>query len=214
VPVPFKKFNGDVGHRKGNMMSGRFPQKACKQILGVLSSAESNAKDKGLITESLFIAHICVHKAGKQMHYGRKGSRQMKRANVEIVLKENMDLKKEIEKVAKKKPVSKKQEKLTSVKKDEVKIENKKKEVKNNADKEVKSEDKSKAKEVKSEVKSEESKAKEVKAKEVISSQKLTNHDKTDDIKSKSISKKSNETPNQSPKKVKSDSKTQDKEEQ
>ncbi len=93
LAVPFKRFNNNVGHRKGKIMSGRFPVKAASHLLKVLKSAESNARDLGLIEESLYIEHICIHKAGKQMHYGRKARRVMKRTHVEIVLKENPDIK-------------------------------------------------------------------------------------------------------------------------
>lgn len=85
--VPFKRFNKDLGHKRG-MMSGRYPVKSCKAILKVLQYAEGNAKDKNLDVESLIVKNIKANKAETPLHYGRKRSRKMKRTHIEIVLSE------------------------------------------------------------------------------------------------------------------------------
>ncbi|MDZ4171071.1 MAG: 50S ribosomal protein L22 [Methanobacteriaceae archaeon] len=63
-PVPFKRHNKKVGHRKGlqGWPSGRYPVKAATQILKVLENAEANAEYKGLDAENLKIMHISSHR--------------------------------------------------------------------------------------------------------------------------------------------------------
>jgi large subunit ribosomal protein L22 len=85
--VPFTKFDGGVGHRKGNMAAGRYPQKASKAILSLINSAVANAANKGLADE-LMIVHICAHRAATPLHQGRQRRRAMKRTHIELVLKE------------------------------------------------------------------------------------------------------------------------------
>jgi large subunit ribosomal protein L22 len=87
IPVRFRRFNRDVGHRRG-MAAGRYPQKAASFILQTLKSAESNAADKGLLSESLFIFSIVPQKASKQAKYGRHRGRRALRTHIEIVLTE------------------------------------------------------------------------------------------------------------------------------
>ncbi len=87
IPIPFKRFTA-MGHRKGNMAAGRYPIKACTNILHLLESAEANAQFKGLNTSSLIIDTIIPNKGAKAWHYGRQRRRQMKRTNIDIILKE------------------------------------------------------------------------------------------------------------------------------
>ncbi len=62
--VPFKRYNRDVGHRKGmkGWAAGRYPVKASKAILKVLENAEANAEYKGMDVENLKIEHISSHR--------------------------------------------------------------------------------------------------------------------------------------------------------
>ncbi|MBR9675767.1 50S ribosomal protein L22 [Candidatus Woesearchaeota archaeon] len=94
VAVPYKRFNGDVGHKKG-IGPGRYPKKASEQILSVIKSAESNASYKGLEPADLVINKLVINKGPTQWHYGRQRRRQMKRTHVEIVLEEKTSKKKE-----------------------------------------------------------------------------------------------------------------------
>lgn len=110
--IPFTRFGGDVGHKPG-MASGRFPVKACKNILALLESAEANAQFKGLSTADLIIRHASAQKGPDTWHYGRKIRRQAKRAHIELVLEERKTAKKEKkQKTVKKnaKPEAKKKE--------------------------------------------------------------------------------------------------------
>lgn len=87
LAVPFTKFNDGVGHRRGNMASGRFPVKASIAIAGVINSAISNAANQNL-SDDLVIEHIVVNKAANRFHYGRQRRRAMKSTHVEVVLRE------------------------------------------------------------------------------------------------------------------------------
>ena len=90
APIPFKRFTDGVGHRKGNLAAGRYPVKACSEILRLLSSAESNALYKGMNTKDLFIAAIVPKQAPGEWRHGRQRRRKMKRAHVEVILQERI----------------------------------------------------------------------------------------------------------------------------
>ena len=110
--VPFRRFNGDVGHKKG-IGPGRYPKKASTEILQLLECVEANAQFKGLNTSELMIEHICAHKAGKVMRYGRQRGRTSKRTHIEVMVKETA--KKEAAK-EKKATMEKKEEKKPEIK--------------------------------------------------------------------------------------------------
>ncbi|MBU0457099.1 MAG: 50S ribosomal protein L22 [Nanoarchaeota archaeon] len=102
-PVPFKKFYRDVGHKKGNISAGRFPQKAAKEILSLVKSVEANAQVKGLATSNLKITKIFANQASIPLTGGRNRS-GTKRTHVEIEVKELGSLK-EDKKIAGKKEI-------------------------------------------------------------------------------------------------------------
>ena len=64
--VPFKRFKGNVGHRKElhnwKWASGRYPYKAAKYILQVLENVLNNARAKGLDERRLRIIWMAAHK--------------------------------------------------------------------------------------------------------------------------------------------------------
>ncbi len=64
TPVPFKRHNKKVGHRRGlkGWPTGRYPVKAAAQVLEVLKNAEANAEYQGLDSENLKIIHISSHR--------------------------------------------------------------------------------------------------------------------------------------------------------
>ena len=105
--VPFTRFTDGVGHRRGNMASGRYPVKAAQAIANVLKGAIANAEAKNF-DEKLTIIHINANKAARPMHQGRQRRREMKRTHVEIVLKETTSLA-EMKKVVPKKAAVKKE---------------------------------------------------------------------------------------------------------
>jgi len=122
--IPFKRYNDNIAHKKGNIAAGKYPGKACSHILKLLDVVEANAQFKGLNTSNLMIVHVCAHKAASQWHYGRQRRRKMKRTTVEVVVKEGAEKEKKKEaskpkaeeKAVKKeikKPEAKKEEKVT-----------------------------------------------------------------------------------------------------
>jgi len=98
--VPFTRFNDDMGHKAG-MAAGRYPVKACKNILKIVESAEANAQFKGLSTADLTIRHASAQKGPDTWHYGRHIRRRAKRTHIEIVLEEKKTAKKESKKAKK-----------------------------------------------------------------------------------------------------------------
>ena len=90
--VPFKTFNKDTGHKPG-MAAGRFPQKAAKEILKLVSSVEANAQVKGLNTSNLKITKLLANKAAIPMGGGRHRT-GTKRSNVVIEVAERKEEKK------------------------------------------------------------------------------------------------------------------------
>lgn len=130
--IPFKRFTNGAGHKKIKG-AGKYPVKACSEIVKLIESVEANAQFKGLNTSQLIIRHICAQKGGKAWHYGRKRGRKMKRTTIEVVLEEKVikDKKKEetenktSEKPAETKEATKKTELKQEVKKEEKKTEEK-----------------------------------------------------------------------------------------
>ncbi len=108
LAVPYKRFNKDIGHKSG-IAAGRFPQKTAGQITKLLDEVETNAQNKGLNVDDLYIIHLCAHKASAPWHYGRQRRRKMKRTHIEIVVeekevkkKQREEKKKSVEEVTKK----------------------------------------------------------------------------------------------------------------
>ena len=111
--VPFKKFNSDMGHKKG-MAAGRFPQKAAKEFLKLIKSVEANAQVKGLNTSELKIITILANKASTPVTGGRM-RRSTKRAHIEIVVRELPGSKKKVQEKKVKKEVPHVEEKKVDV---------------------------------------------------------------------------------------------------
>lgn len=89
--VPMK---GEIPHRKGNIMSGRFPVKASSEFEKLLKSLQGNANqhevDEPVITKA--IANIAARPLGK------KGRVSKKRSHIEIYATEKSKIKKSKEK--------------------------------------------------------------------------------------------------------------------
>ena len=95
--VPYKKFLQDTGHKAG-MSSGRYPQKAAKEILRLLKSVEANAQAKGLDTSNLKIIKLLANKAPIPFSGGRHRT-GTKRTHVEVEVRERFaQLKKGVKK--------------------------------------------------------------------------------------------------------------------
>ncbi|RZD31639.1 MAG: 50S ribosomal protein L22 [uncultured DHVE6 group euryarchaeote] len=108
TPVPYKRYNKDTPHRKGDFASGRFPEKAARYIIPMLESLKANAENKGL-TGELIIVHAAAHMTGKRHRYGR--IQGLKRTtHVELVAAPKVEKKKPAKKVEPKKVEPKKVE--------------------------------------------------------------------------------------------------------
>jgi len=70
-PVPFKRYNKKVPHRRGltKWYSGRYPVKAAKFFLKLLENLENNAEQKGLDISRLKIVHCAALKGRKRRKY-------------------------------------------------------------------------------------------------------------------------------------------------
>merc|ERR1711924_339819 len=81
--IVFRRFCGGVGRtaqakNEGSTNGqGRWPKKTVKVLLDLLRNAESNAENKGLDMDSLFVSHIQVNQA-------QKGTRRTYRAHGRI----------------------------------------------------------------------------------------------------------------------------------
>ena len=93
--IPFRRYNWDLGHKK-KIGPASYPEKASKEFIRLIESAEANAQFKGLNTSNLLIVHVSAHKAGKAWHFGRKTRRKMKRTNIELVVEEKKETEQEI----------------------------------------------------------------------------------------------------------------------
>ncbi len=104
--VPFVHFHRDVGHKKGRMAAGRYPQKASRYVLDLLTGLEANAEQHGLDRNNLYIKTIIPNKAGITWRMGRHARRKAKRTTLTIIAAELQE-KKQPAKETPKKPVAK-----------------------------------------------------------------------------------------------------------
>jgi ribosomal protein L22 len=81
--VPFK---GEIPHRKGNMMSGRYPIKACKLFIPILKSLKGNAILHGMEQENIRISIATASGASRPL---RRGNVEAKRTNLILKAREN-----------------------------------------------------------------------------------------------------------------------------
>lgn len=92
--VPFRRFNGKVGHRKGpGLGPGRYPIKAAAAIFKILEQAEANAEFLQLDPESLRIIHIAASRGPVTPGYmsrarGRSSASNHETVNVEVMVTE------------------------------------------------------------------------------------------------------------------------------
>lgn len=65
--IPFRKFTGGIGHhaqaKRHNAVACRWPEKACRYVLDLLQNAASNAGERDLDVDTLFVSHAQVNKA-------------------------------------------------------------------------------------------------------------------------------------------------------
>merc|ERR1719171_825194 len=95
--VPYTMFTGGIGRHaqlknmKAPGSKGRWPVKATKVILDLLTNAEANAEKEGVEPEELVITHAMSNRAQKQRRrtyraHGRINAYMASPAHVELVL--------------------------------------------------------------------------------------------------------------------------------
>lgn len=93
--IPFRRFKSGVGRcaqaKEHGVTQGRWPQKSCKMMLGLLQNAESNASYKNLDVDNLVISHIQTDRAqrGRRRTYrahGRINAYMSQPCHVQILL--------------------------------------------------------------------------------------------------------------------------------
>lgn len=75
---------GEIPHRKGKIMSGRFPKNASKEFIKLLKTLKGNSTVNGI--EIPIIVEAIANKA--QRPYGKFGRVQKKRTHIKIIVKE------------------------------------------------------------------------------------------------------------------------------
>ncbi len=88
--VPMK---GEIPHRKGNIMSGRYPIKASEEFIKLLKTLQGNANVNGL--DSPVIVEAYANLASRP--YGRFGRTRKKRSHITLVVKEQKMKEKKLE---------------------------------------------------------------------------------------------------------------------
>ncbi|MCL9816559.1 50S ribosomal protein L22 [Natronocalculus amylovorans] len=93
--VPFKQHNSGVGHRSDidGWDAGRYPNKASKDFLKLLTNVRNNATEQGFDGPSMVITHIAAHKVGerpgrKPRAFGRASPWNTTVCDVEIIIEE------------------------------------------------------------------------------------------------------------------------------
>lgn len=84
--VPMK---GEIPHRKGKMMSGRYPQKAAGQFIKILKSLAANANANNL--NNPVVSEVISNMA--QRPFGKNGRVRKKRSHIKIIAREAMEKK-------------------------------------------------------------------------------------------------------------------------
>lgn len=87
--VPMK---GEIPHRKGNIMSGRYPINAAKQFIKLLKQLSANATTNEIDLENAELVECKPNKASRP--YKRFGSMKFKRTHVTLRLKVKQEKKK------------------------------------------------------------------------------------------------------------------------
>jgi large subunit ribosomal protein L22 len=97
TPVPFRKHNRHINHRKGKGFGpGRYPVNAAKAVLDLVNVAENNAEYKGLDPDNMFIAHISAYKGRvfqgwRSRARGRTTPWNTVTTNIELIIQEQKE---------------------------------------------------------------------------------------------------------------------------
>ncbi len=94
-PIPFKRFNRNVPHRKGlvGWDAGRYPRKASRVYLRLLNNVRKNAEYSGLEGDQLQIVHVSANRGIRRRSFmpramGRATPKDRQTVNIELVVRE------------------------------------------------------------------------------------------------------------------------------
>ncbi|MGQ9514548.1 MAG: 50S ribosomal protein L22 [Thermoproteota archaeon] len=95
ISVPFKRYNKEVGHRRGQQgfAPGGYPVKVARLLLKLLDQLEANADFKGLDVERLRIIHTSALRGRKiakfiPRAFGRSSPYMRELIHIEVVAEE------------------------------------------------------------------------------------------------------------------------------
>jgi len=93
--IPLRVYNKKVPHRHGlaRWHSGRYPQKAAKVFIRLLSAAQKNAEYIGLDAGNLKIVHVQANRGRRHEAFfpramGRATPKNRETVNIEVIVKE------------------------------------------------------------------------------------------------------------------------------
>ncbi len=94
-PIPLKRFNRNVPHRKGlvGWDAGRYPRKASRGYLRLLNNVRKNAEYSGLEGDQLHIVHVSANRGIRRRSFmpramGRATPKDRQTVNIELVVRE------------------------------------------------------------------------------------------------------------------------------
>jgi len=89
VAVPYRRFNAELGHKKGKGVdTGGYPKNVAIGLITLIKSAKKNAIHLGLDEKNLRILSVIATKGMGRYIPGRYSGRKMKSTNVEVCLVE------------------------------------------------------------------------------------------------------------------------------
>ncbi|MBI1972375.1 50S ribosomal protein L22 [Candidatus Woesearchaeota archaeon] len=86
--VPYRRYKMNVAHKPGHIAAGRYPSKSAKALLMLINSVESNAEDKGLDKDNLYIQTIMANKASRSFRPSRIRGIKARNTHVKVIVAE------------------------------------------------------------------------------------------------------------------------------
>lgn len=94
-PIPFKRFNRNVAHKRGlvGWDAGRYPQKASRVYIKLLNNVRKNAEYNGLEGDQLKIVHVSANRGIRRRSFmpramGRATPKDRQTVNIELIVRE------------------------------------------------------------------------------------------------------------------------------
>ncbi len=87
-PMPYSRFNWNVGHKPGHTGPGRYPVAASTAFIALIKSVVANAVNQSLDEKKLIIVSVVAQKGAKTYKYSRVRGLKAKNTHVEIVVQQ------------------------------------------------------------------------------------------------------------------------------